>query len=269
MEPDPLENPASDGYESHPNAVKRPVSDLLIGVLKIVAGILWFYCVLGIVIVGITQMSGKYPIFGALCLAFALILFVSGLYWTSPRFKSQRVIRSFADFRVWVGESSRATWETTTSLFKLLGWFAVAGICVALVVGGYQQIDKTGWISHDHDTPVWISGNWMVGEYRNCGMLTTTPPLGVTMSQQTRAELPRLFCGKNWDGEGIVEFQLAMPNYSEATDAVWDRADWSEFEGYFHTLPVHYYGRIKRPDTVYDSWRCQRLSYSLECKALN
>jgi hypothetical protein len=82
----------------------------------------------------------------------------------------------------------------------------------------------------------------MVGEYRDCGMLTKTPPAGIVFSEEARAELPRLFCGKNWDGEGIVEFQLAMPHYSSATDSVWGRTDWSAFDSYFHTLPVRYYG---------------------------
>lgn len=169
----------------------------------------------------------------------------------------------------WAGEIIQAS----SWLWKTAGCLLFVGFALCAVYSGINSVDDsldtTGWISHSHDTPVWIAGDWMVGEYRDCGMLTTTPPAGIVLSQTARTELPRLFCGKNWDGQGVIEFQLAMPEYSAATDAVWGRSDWSTFDSYFHVLPVHYNGRIDRPDTVFDSWRCQRDSGSLTCNALN
>ena len=135
-------------------------------------------------------------------------------------------------------------------LSDMIGWF-----------------DEQGWIGHNHDTPVWIKGDWIVGEYRNCGMRTTTPPVGIVLSQEAQAELPRLFCGKNWKGEGVSEFEIAMPDPAAATNAIFGQGDWSALDSNFHILPVRYHGRIDRPDAVFVSWRCQRLSESLECKA--
>lgn len=171
-------------------------------------------------------------------------------------------------------------WTWRDDLVYGLVFFAkvVAGFGLAALVGAaiyfsigpaYQSLDQAGWITHNHDTPVWIQGDWMVGEYRDCGMLTTTSPAGTVLSQAVKAELPRLFCGKNWDGEGIAEFFLAMPDYTSATDSVWGRADWKMLDRYFHTLPVSYYGRIDRPDSVFVWWRCQRNESALTCKALN
>jgi hypothetical protein len=128
-------------------------------------------------------------------------------------------------------------------------------------------LDSIGWIPHDHDTPVWIAGDWIVGEYRDCGMLTTTPPDGIVRSEAVG--LPRMFCGKDWEGQGIAEFEIAMPNTDDVTHVIWGRGDWSTLNSFFHVLPVQYYGRIDRPDYVFISWRCQRKSDSLTCKALN
>jgi len=50
----------------------------------------------------------------------------------------------------------------------------------------YGPLDRNGWIPHSHDTPVWIQGDWSVGEYRNCQMLVSAS---------------RLFCG-NWQNAG-------------------------------------------------------------------
>ena len=32
----------------------------------------------------------------------------------------------------------------------------------------YRVIDNLGWIEHEHDTPVWIEGEWLPDEYRDC-----------------------------------------------------------------------------------------------------
>ena len=156
-------------------------------------------------------------------------------------------------------------WGSLVFIFLI---FAI-GFVVELGLVTYQSVERSGYIPHSHDTPVWIQGDWLVGEYRDCGMLTTTPPAGVVLSQTARAELPRLFCGKNWEGEGVAEFEIAMPDPDSATNALRGRSDWSAFEIYFHVLPVQYFGRIERPDSWFISWRCQRKSDSLTCKALN
>ena len=49
---------------------------------------------------------------------------------------------------------------------------------------------------HKHDLPVWVQGDWMIGEYRNCDM-----PLGVT----------RLFSGR------LRRTDLAWPHFQRVS----------------------------------------------------
>lgn len=161
------------------------------------------------------------------------------------------------------------------TMVRSVGAILAIGLVASVGYAAYKSLDEAGWLTHNRDTPVWIAGNWMVGEYRDCGMLTTTPPDGIVQTEQARAQLPRLFCGKNWDSEGVLEFQSAMPDYTVAADAVWGRGNWDVLNSYFHVLPVRYNGRIERPDSVFTSWRCQRQGNSLLssdgiiCNALN
>jgi hypothetical protein len=180
--------------------------------------------------------------------------------------------------------------------------FLIRGDAGSAIRSGYEGFVSMGWITPSHDTPVWIQGDWMVGEYRDCGMLTTTPPQGVTLSPQVRAQLPRLFCGeptesaadfvRNFVSDPRLGQQLGqlgskgsmdspaefahqflsgsdLLSFSNATNALFYGGDWSVFDNKFHVLPVLYHGRIDRSDAVFVSWRCQRMSESLECKALN
>lgn len=124
-------------------------------------------------------------------------------------------------------------------LICVLGGVAVVG-CQQI----YQSLDEAGWISHQHDTPVWIAGDWMMGEYRECEMRTTE-----SISPESRAEFPVLYCGKT--GTGFEEFN-----------------DSSESNRYFHSLPITYYGRIENRENP-TIWRCQRNTAQLTCKAIN
>jgi hypothetical protein len=139
-----------------------------------------------------------------------------------------------------------------------VGVIFLAGIVLtALVVVGlifsvgpaYKPLDKTGWISHDHDTPVWIQGNWMIGEYRVCELAESS-----ASAEKTPAKVPSLFCGKT--DHGYVDWMVEGYIHHSAGPGV------------FHVLPVTYWGRIDRQD-VATSWRCQRNERSLTCKALN
>jgi len=65
------------------------------------------------------------------------------------------------------------------------GGYAGLFLLVALTVASYESLDESGWITHDHDTPTWIQGDWLQGEYRTCDM-----PVRVV----------RLFCGRTTAG---------------------------------------------------------------------
>lgn len=162
------------------------------------------------------------------------------------------------------------------SIRTATGWGCLIFLCLVGygIYGGYEWLDRNGWIPHDHDTPVWIHGDWIVGEYRDCDMLTAR----VGLKPELQAELPRLFCGDHGPGrsesaEFLDEFNIDDPHTLAAMDAVLYGGDWREFDNMFHVLPVSYHGRIDRQAAAGDlpsiEWRCQRLSASLECKAVN
>lgn len=96
-------------------------------------------------------------------------------------------------------------------------------------------LDKTGWISHDHNTPVWIQGNGIIGEYRTCQMRTAEPLARKSLlhlSQESLAKLPRLFCGTGT--EGLIDFEIAKSTDSNDGLAA-ENDDWAEVsDKYFH-----------------------------------
>ena len=134
-----------------------------------------------------------------------------------------------------------------------------------LAYAGYEWLDESGWAEHNHETPVWIEGEWLTGEYRMCQM---PGPLW--------GELPanaHLLCGKGLqnadDGVWPAAFRygLSVPEFN----SVFGNGHWNLVEQYFHVLPVQYWGRVDRTErgrTTF-SWSCQKKESGLECKALN
>jgi len=152
--------------------------------------------------------------------------------------------------------------------------FGVVCVIGGMAVAGYQGIDESGWITHNHDTPVWIQGDWLVGEYRDCQMRTRTVP-AQRKDLDSLNELPRLFCAE--DANGLFDFQheTALIPPPPDTEAPPPGAMYflgvtaNDLDRDFHVLPVRYFGRIDRQDKWVISWRCQRNSNSLTCKALD
>ena len=149
-------------------------------------------------------------------------------------------------------------------------------VLLAFVIWGciaaFYGLNESGWITHSHDTPVWIQGDWLVGEYRDCQMRTKTVP-EQKKDMDSLGKLPRLFCGD--DANGLFDFQRQISSPPADTPApplgkmylIGVTTD--DLDSDFHVLPVRYFGRIDRQDKWVISWRCQRLSESLECKALD
>jgi hypothetical protein len=123
------------------------------------------------------------------------------------------------------------------------------------------MVDDSGWIPHSHDTPVWIGGDWLTGEYRVCEM-----PL---IPKHRLPSSAHLLCGENVkqdENSWPVDFVSAISDHEfyELMGANWDAV-----EQHFHVLPVRYWGRIDRRGKSIFSWRCQKQASELECKALN
>jgi hypothetical protein len=127
-------------------------------------------------------------------------------------------------------------------------------------------VDDSGWVEHSHDTPVWIGGDWLTGEYRIC-----------QMSGPIYGKLPNaahLLCGIE---SNIPDFAWPQDFVKALSPQEFDSifyqqiTDWTSADHYFHVLPVEYWGRIDRNksnESAY-SWRCQKQTSGLECKAIN
>lgn len=155
--------------------------------------------------------------------------------------------------------------------FGFVGWVVIAAICVGVIFVTDRVVDYLQG-RHDHDTPVWIQGDWLVGEYRDCQMRTKTVPEQVT-GLDSLDKLPRLFCAG--DANGLLDFQseIAPPTREVQIppqgSMYFIGVTASELDHDFHVLPVSYFGRIDRKDKLVITWRCQRKSGSLTCKALD
>lgn len=136
--------------------------------------------------------------------------------------------------------SLKEHWESFVEGVKFLGKVLRVLFTLAFVgfmaFGGYAWVDELGWISHTKDTDILLDQNWIIGEYRQC--LAAPDDSGAIL---------HLICTNEFGSK---------PTY--------------------HTLPVHFWGRIKRRDIRVKirssgswDWRCQRKNESVACWAIN
>jgi hypothetical protein len=126
----------------------------------------------------------------------------------------------------------------------LVAWGALYGLKTGYD-RAWMSADSAGFVRHSRITPVVLTNDWMVGEYRAC--TANTDYLG--------GEIDSLSC--------LVDGQ----------------SDWQADP--VHHLPVHYWGRVVRLDHVHSAfgpdqavsidwkWSCQRERTSLKCWAIN
>lgn len=162
--------------------------------------------------------------------------------------------------------------QRTKWILRSCGWIAAGILLFSVASQCWGTLDRMGWIVRVHETPIWIKGDWLVGEYRLCQMRTKMVP------KENRAldsieKLPRLFCSEN--ANGLDDFHVATalaPGDSEvqlpnAINLYGVTA--TSLDHHFHVIPVRYFGRIDRPDKWVISWRCRRNGDSLTCRALD
>lgn len=232
-----------------------------------------------------------------------------GIRWTGSRGQVERLSRrqsrqqrenqTEAESQRQIGESERPKTVWTKLALWWREWVAevfpkfarVIGVAVIFVFGLYLVAaafygwrdyqngrDNKGEIEHHHDTPVWIQGNWIVGEYRDCQMRTkTVPPNRKDLDSVDK--LPRLFCAG--DKNGLFDFQTTVVTPPPDIKAPPEGTMYligvtaADLDHDFHVMPVRFDGRIDRTDKWVISWRCQRLSMgflesaAIECKALD
>jgi hypothetical protein len=85
---------------------------------------------------------------------------------------------------------------------KIIGRVILLAIFGYGAYSGYGWLDSAGWIEHSHDTPVWIKGEWLVGEYRVCKM--------VRLPRQELPATAHLLCGQ---GEIMDENNAWAPDF--------------------------------------------------------
>ena len=231
--------------------VSEPPTAILTGALSITWAAVITAC-------EIELTEKNHPNLGSiLSFLFTAFLLIAALYWSSPRFSAENTARSFADFKSWARECTCAAWRAIKVLLK---WAIGLTVAWSLAFAGYQFADRKDRIMHKHDLPVWVQGDWMIGEYRNCDM-----PLGVT----------RLFCGRSpANGSGLAAFPESVSDGDlwAAVGAAYSRqaqTDWSALDRYFRILPVRFHGRLQRPEGDRPrgilSWRCQLNTERLTC----
>ena len=105
-------------------------------------------------------------------------------------------------------------------------------IAIGVVYGGYRWFDSIGWVSHQEDTSISVSNNWLVGESKECG--------SVPLDSEAAARL-----GK--------EVGYTMSDVSCRDDAP------------KHQMKVTFYGRKVQPEYNVVTWRCNRDLLSFTC----
>lgn len=126
----------------------------------------------------------------------------------------------------------------------------------------YSSADGSGWAPHSHDTPVWIGGDWMTGEYRICDM-----------PGNLWGRIPKsahLLCssGDPRAAQGVMPSEFHDELSSQEIEQL-NNGSWAGLESHFHVLSIKYWGRIDRRDRYIFVWRCQRISNGLVCYAIN
>lgn len=182
--------------------------------------------------------------------------------------KTQASIKYSEHLAKWVGEIL----DASIPVLKSAAWVLGIAFLVPVAVSSYGSLDQNGWITHNHITPIWIHGDWMTGEYRDCQMRTRTVPPG-RKNLDSLDRLPRLFCAD--DANGLFDFQREINRPSHEVSAPPPGSMYligvtaSDLAHNFHLMPVRYNGRIDRTQKWVIDWRCQRLIESLECRALD
>ena len=182
----------------------------------------------------------------------------------------ERAEHSIAETALSAESSSAARnrkYKPTALLLALVGAGVVAS---AIWIYGWKALDRLGWISHDRDTPVWIGGDWMIGEYRKCQMRLEATPGTIEIEQ--REEQPTLYCGEH--ANGVAEYEAARARETprgediEVSGKMKATPDAKAGDEHgFHVMPVQFFSRTENLEKAPLAWRCRRNSDSLTCKA--
>lgn len=114
-------------------------------------------------------------------------------------------------------------------------------ILLAFIVGGgfvaYKAADDAGWVQHTKTVDMYMKGDWIVGEDRECDGYQNPDPGNGGFSMSS------LFCPTGY------------------------------FTQQGHNISVTFWGKVSRPEAwknqIILHWQCTRTSDSFTCKALD
>jgi hypothetical protein len=132
-------------------------------------------------------------------------------------------------------ESDSRQQDSPSSQFKDFargaGCLVVIGLVIWLGVYGWGRMKRVGWIAQSRVIDVYISGDWLTGEYRSC---------------RTGGRADGLFC----PGLGGSQTALAASGQSP------------------RQFTVSFYGTITgKPEDILN-WKCKRETDSISCHAV-
>jgi hypothetical protein len=117
-------------------------------------------------------------------------------------------------------------------IIMLVGGIFLVALAVSAAVAFYQSCDQNGQVPHTTTVDVYMKGDWLVGENREC--------LGV---------------------------QGAPPPHTNLIGSLFCPADTNVFAD-SHNISVKFWGRIDRAGTQH-RWRCRRESDGFTCWAID
>lgn len=130
-------------------------------------------------------------------------------------------------------------WRDAWLLIKVLSWCVAGLIAVVLCLIGFDNIDSQGYIVHHKTVDLYMSGDWIVGEHRDCVLAEIYDD-----NQRPTGAILNLACP--------VEAIDGAASPHNVNVAFWGPLRHQEMGGAVRPLPV--------------LWKCTRESFGFTCE---
>jgi hypothetical protein len=102
-------------------------------------------------------------------------------------------------------------WTQLTAIYKFLRGIAFVFLAGLFAYGCYESADTNGWFSHDYTVSVWMTHDWLVGEFKPC-----------VLGGDVKA--PTMVCGDDYNAlhEMNVQFHGSMDKLESKKESNWN-----------------------------------------------
>jgi len=102
-------------------------------------------------------------------------------------------------------------WTQLKAIYKFLRGIAFIFLAGLFAYGCYESADANGWFSHDHTVNVWMTHDWLVGEFKPC-----------VLGGDVKA--PTMACGDDYNAvhEMSVHFRGSMDALESKKESNWN-----------------------------------------------